>query len=148
MSLQSRPKQLGFRTGEKRNYLAIVVVASRCMALGSDSNGNFSRQEIDFYEKHVQLILRENCYKCHSHEADKIKGSFVLDSREGLLKGGETGPAIVSGEPEKSLLVKAVRQVDEDLKMPPKKKLGDDQISILEQWIKFGAPYSAGSIVA
>src|SRR5437764_11588085 len=52
----------------------------------------FSRAQIDFYEKGIQPILAENCYKCHSHEAEKIKGSFVLDSRDSLLKGGETGP--------------------------------------------------------
>src|SRR5438128_2001288 len=102
----------------------------------------FSRDQVEFYEKRVQPILAENCYKCHSHQADKIKGEFVLDSREGLLKGGETGPAIVAGEPEKSLLIKAVRQVDEDLQMPPKKKLSDEQIATLSEWIKIGAPYS------
>src|ERR1041385_7287597 len=74
-----------------------------CRALGADPNSpTFSRDQIEFYEKQVQPILVENCYKCHSHEADKIKGGFVLDSRPGLLKGGETGPAIVPGEPEKS----------------------------------------------
>src|SRR6266481_5342595 len=112
---------------------------------GETGSTNFSPQQIEFYEKQVQPILAENCYKCHSHQADKIKGSFVLDSREALLKGGETGPAIVPGEPEKSLLIKAVRHTDEDLQMPPKKKLPDDQIAILAQWIKMGAPYSTTS---
>src|SRR5881628_3634300 len=112
-------------------------------AAGADTGStSFSPLQIEFYEKQVQPILTENCYKCHSHQADKIKGEFVLDSREGLLKGGETGPAIVAGEPEKSLLIKAVRQVDEDLQMPPKKKLSDEQIATLSKWIKIGAPYS------
>jgi hypothetical protein len=128
--------------------LSLLILGSWCAAFGADSNANFSRQQTEFYEKQVQPILAENCYRCHSHEADKIKGGFVLDSREGLLKGGETGPAIVAGEPEKSLLIKAVRQVDEDLKMPPKKKLSEEQISVLEGWIKMRAPYSATAAVA
>src|SRR5436305_1410317 len=95
----------------------------------------FSPADIEFFEKQVQPILAENCYKCHSHQADKIKAEFVLDSREGLLKGGETGPAIVPGSPDKSLLIKAVRHVDEDLQMPPKKTLPAEQIVTLVEWI-------------
>ncbi len=96
----------------------------------------------EFYDSRVQPILSENCYRCHSHQADKIKGSFILDSREALLKGGESGPAIVAGDPEKSLLIKAVRHLDEDLQMPPKKKLSEQEIAVLVEWIKMGAPYS------
>src|SRR5438132_14019044 len=119
---------------------AVVTAWALFAAAGADTGStNFSPLQIEFYEKQVQPILAENCYRCHSHEADKIKGSFVLDSREGLLKGGETGAAISPGEPEKSLLIKAVRQVDEDLKMPPKKKLSDEQIASLAEWIKMGA---------
>ena len=110
--------------------------------------GAFSPSDLEFYEKQVQPILADNCYKCHSHEADKIKGEFVLDSREGLLKGGETGPAIVPGDPEKSLMIKAVRHVDDDLKMPPKQKLAAEQIAILTDWVKRGAPYAENSAVA
>src|SRR5436190_1957331 len=102
---------------------------------------HFSSQQIEFFQKQVQPVLADNCFKCHSHQADKSKGSLVLDSRQGALKGGESGPAIIPGEPERSLLVRAVRQVDEDLKMPPKKKLADSQIALLVDWIKMGAPY-------
>ena len=132
-------------------WLGAVVVTAWALSApaGADPGStNFSPQQIEFYEKQVQPILAENCYKCHSHQADKIKGEFVLDSREGLLKGGETGPAIVAGEPEKSLLIKAVRQVDEDLQMPPKKKLTGEQIAALTEWVKIGAPYSAKPVAA
>ena len=71
-------------------------------------------------------MLANNCYKCHSAEAEKVKGGLLLDTREALLKGGDTGPAIVPGDPEKSLLIKAVRYTDPDLQMPPKgEKLSD-----------------------
>jgi mono/diheme cytochrome c family protein len=96
---------------------------------------------LEFFEKNIRPIFVENCYKCHSAQSDKIKGGLLLDSREGLLKGGETGPAIVPGEPEKSLFIKAVRYTDEKLQMPPKdKKLSSAQIADLEAWVKMGAP--------
>src|SRR2546427_12869507 len=90
----------------------------------------FSRDQVEFYEKRVQPLLAENCYKCHSHQADKIKGGFVLDSRAGLLKGGDDGPAIVPGDAARSLLIKAVRHVGGDLRMPPQEKLPDEQTAV------------------
>lgn len=96
---------------------------------------------LDFFEKKIRPLLVENCYKCHSAQSDKIKGGLLLDTREGLLKGGDSGPAIVPGEPDKSLLIKAVRYNDEKLQMPPKdKKLPSEQIADLEAWVKMGAP--------
>jgi hypothetical protein len=97
----------------------------------------------DFYEQKVRPIFRDHCYKCHSHSADKIKGGLVLDSREGVLEGGDTGAAIVPGVPEKSLLIEAVNYGNTDLQMPPKgKKLSSDQIAVLNEWVKLGAPWS------
>ena len=94
----------------------------------------------DFFTTQVQPVLQENCFKCHSHSSDKIKGGLVLDSLDGLLTGGDTGPAIVPGDVEKSLLIQAVRYADSDLQMPPKdKKLSAPQIAALEQWVKDGA---------
>ena len=83
----------------------------------------------------------ENCYECHSTQSKKVKGGLRLDSREGLVHGGDSGPVIVPGEPEKSVLIKAVRYTDKDLQMPPKdKKLPDNQIADLVEWVKLGAP--------
>jgi mono/diheme cytochrome c family protein len=98
---------------------------------------------IEFFEKHVRPVLVEHCYKCHSAEAEKLKGGLSLDTRDGLLKGGDSGPAIVPGTPEKSLLIKAVRYADENLQMPPAKgggKLPDEKIEDLVAWVKMGAP--------
>jgi hypothetical protein len=95
----------------------------------------------EFFEKHVRPLLVENCYKCHSAEAEKLRGGLRLDTREGVLKGGDTGPVIIPGDPEKSLLIKAVRHTSDDLKMPFKSaKLPDDKIEELVAWIKMGAP--------
>ncbi len=94
----------------------------------------------DFFIREVQPILRENCFKCHSHSAEKIKGGLVLDSLDGMLTGGDTGAAVIPGDVERSLLIKAIRYQDEDLQMPPKdKKLSGAQIATLEQWVKDGA---------
>ncbi len=94
-----------------------------------------------FFENKIRPLLADNCYKCHSTQAEKVKGGLLLDTREGTLKGGETGPAVVAGDPEKSLLIKAVRYTDPDLQMPPKdKKLSVQQIADLEAWVKMGAP--------
>src|SRR2546430_5359541 len=118
--------------------LGIMLWVASTLQGGEATGGGlkFSREEVEFYQKQVQPILEENCYNCHSHQADKIKGGFVLDSREGLLKGGDDGAVIVLGEPEKSVLIKAVRHEDEDLKMPPKKKLTEAEIMTLAQWVK------------
>ena len=66
----------------------------------------------EFFEKKVQPILSAHCYDCHSHGAEKIRGALALDTREGLLKGGENGPSIIPGDVEKSLLIIAVRYTE------------------------------------
>src|SRR5580693_5959155 len=89
--------------------------------------------QLQFFENKIRPILVNNCYKCHSRQAEKLKGNLSDEFRESLLKGGETGPAVVPGKPEDSLLIKAVRYTDPDLQMPPKdQKLSDQQIADLE----------------
>src|SRR5438105_9979853 len=98
----------------------------------------------EFFEKKIRPLLVDNCFRCHSASSEKLKGSLKLDSREAALRGGESGkPAIVPAEPEKSLLIEAVRWSNGDLLMPPKKQLSDQQIADLTTWIKMGAPYGA-----
>ncbi|HVV72221.1 MAG TPA: c-type cytochrome domain-containing protein, partial [Verrucomicrobiae bacterium] len=95
--------------------------------------------QLQFFESRVRPVLADNCYKCHSQKAEKVKGGLLLDSKEGLLKGGDTGPAIVPGDPEQSLLIKAIRYTDPDLQMPPKgKKLDDAAVADLVAWVKMG----------
>jgi len=95
---------------------------------------------IEFFENHIRPLLVQNCYKCHSQKAGKAKGELQLDTRAGLLKGGEVGPAIVPGNPRDSLLIRAVSHGDADLQMPPKTKLPQEAIDKLTQWIAMGAP--------
>ncbi len=100
-----------------------------------------SKEQTEYFETKVRPILAGACFKCHSHEEKKSKGGLVLDSREGWAAGGENGPAIVPGDPAKSLLLKAVSYADPDLQMPPSgDKLSEEQIKILTDWVKQGAP--------
>jgi hypothetical protein len=115
----------------------LVIFTSGALLIG----GSAHAEDFEFFEKHIRPVLVENCYECHSAESEKLKGGLRLDLREGLLKGGDTGPAIVPGDPENSLLIKAVRYTDKDLQMPPKdKKLADAQIADLVAWVSLGAP--------
>jgi hypothetical protein len=96
---------------------------------------------IAFFEARIRPVLVARCYKCHSLEADKVKGGFLIDSREGLLKGGNSGPAVVPGRPDRSLLVRAIRGADDDMKMPPKGELlSAPEVADFEEWIRRGAP--------
>jgi hypothetical protein len=96
----------------------------------------------EFFEKQIRPVLVERCHKCHSSEAEKLKGGLLLDSREALLKGGDSGSAIELGHPEKSRLITALQYQDVDLQMPPKGKLSDSQIADFIKWIKIGAPWT------
>ena len=98
---------------------------------------------LEFFEKKVRPVFAEACASCHSADAKKLKGGLRLDTPEGILKGGDTGPAIVRGKPDESLLLKAVRYRDPDLQMPPKKRLPETAVADLAKWLAMGAPLPA-----
>ena len=101
----------------------------------------------DFFESKVRPILANNCYGCHT---DSALGGLRLDSAEALSKGGKKGPAVTPGDPEKSLLIEAVRHTNPKFKMPMGGKLKDEEIKTLESWVKAGAvwPKAAAPVVA
>ena len=120
-----------------RFSLALLASVSSISLAGAEA----TTEEVEFFEKNVRPLFAENCYQCHSDKAEKIKGGLHLDSTAALSKGGTSGAAIVPGDPDASLLIKAVRYTDAELQMPPKdKKLPDDSIKMLETWVKMGAP--------
>ena len=99
-----------------------------------------SAEGIAFFEKRIRPVLVEHCYKCHSANSEKVRGELLVDTRGGLLKGGESGHAVVPKNLEASILIEAIRHEDEDLAMPPKKKLPASVIADFEKWIMMGAP--------
>ncbi len=120
--------------------LALLVVLVLTMAGGLSVSAR-AEDDAEFFEKKVRPILAQHCYRCHN-TAKKQSGGLVLDSRVGWQKGGENGPVIQPGDPEGSLLVRAVRWKDESLQMPPEEaggRLSDQQVADLESWIKRGA---------
>ena len=94
---------------------------------------------IDFFEKNIRPVLVANCYQCHSASAKELGGELRLDTKEGVLKGGESGLAVVPGKPGASLLLQALRHED-GLEMPPKEKLPDSVVAAFSKWIEMGAP--------
>lgn len=93
-----------------------------------------------FYRQQVYPILKESCFKCHGGE-DKLKGEFRVTSRAGLLRGGEYGPGYDEADPKQSIFLKMVHYESDEYEMPPKAKLADEKLAILDRWIAMGAPY-------
>ncbi|MBI5757273.1 MAG: PSD1 domain-containing protein [Planctomycetales bacterium] len=133
------------QSGQMRtHHLCRLATVGRCLAVflcavvfllaradGAEADG------IAFFESKVRPLFVEHCLECHGEK--KQKGGLRLDSKAGWQKGGDSGPAISPGKPDASRLLKAVRYEDEDLQMPPKKKLSDTEIAVLELWVKRGA---------
>ena len=134
--MSRRPVRSARRTGFWPGALAVLLVVVPALRAAEPTQA-----QLEFFENRIRPLLTEQCYSCHSHEAPKLKGGLSLEYRELWLQGGDTGQAIVPGDPEKSLLIKAVRYGDADLRMPPReKKLTEEQIGWLVNWVKMGAP--------
>ena len=124
-----------------KSLLRFLILSSGIQLISGAEN--FAPENLEFFEKKIRPVLVEHCYKCHSSDSKKLKASLYLDNRAGYLKGGDTGPAIVPGDPEKSLLIEVIRYTDTDMEMPPKSKLPDAVIADFETWVKTGAAWPA-----
>ncbi len=124
-----------FSSSPKFHRRAIACVFTLCLGEISVASPD------DFFEKKIRPILVEHCYKCHSTRSKRLKADLRLDSREGLVKGGDSGPSIVVGKPEESFLIKAIEYLDADLEMPPAGRLPDSVIADLRKWVEMGAPW-------
>ena len=96
---------------------------------------------LTFFEEKIRPVLAEKCYSCHSAAADKVKGSLQVDHLAHLLAGGDTGPSVVAGDVEASLLVEAMSHENKDLQMPPKERLSPEVVEDFRKWIVAGAPW-------
>ena len=121
---------------KRSNFFAVAIAVTTTLgpvAAEDDASG------IAFFEKNIRPVLTNNCYRCHSADARQLKGELLLDSKEGVLDGGESGPVVVPGQPGQSRLLEAIRRSGK-LKMPPKGKLPKRVVANFSRWIKMGAP--------
>lgn len=112
------------------------------MALASPAAGQErppAYEPDQFFRAQILPILQTRCYECHSHEQE-VEGELALDTKRGWETGGENGPAVKPGDLKNSLLIQAIRHLDSDSAMPPKKKLPPLEIALLETWVLLGAP--------
>jgi len=127
----------------KSAALSVLVFCLLCVqAVAADDTAAATkpaenRKEIEFFEKKIRPVLVKHCYECHSAKAKKVQGGLLLDTRAGIRRGGESGPAIVPGKVDESLLIDAIRYAS--FEMPPKKKLPKQVIADFVTWVKNGA---------
>jgi hypothetical protein len=132
---------MNFNLASRRLALAVVILVACQPALLVADDGTNDPAGVDLFEKKIRPVLVQECYQCHSAQAaaqKKLQGELLLDTRDGARKGGESGPAVVPGKPDESLLVRAIRH--DDFEMPPKGKLPDAVIADFVKWIELGAP--------
>ena len=125
-----------FLNVDRRSYCTVLFFIF--LLLPRTISEAISDNDLEFFEKNVRPILIENCYECHG--PDKQKGGLRLDSRAATLRGGDSGPALTPGEPERSAMIKAISYADPDFQMPPKNPLQKREVQILTEWVMRGAP--------
>ena len=103
-------------------------------------------EQAEFFESTIRPLLADNCHECHSGRVDPAFGGLRLDSREGLLAGGDSGPAVVPGRPAESALVQRLH--GRPMLMPPTGPLGGDEIEALTRWVAMGAPWPEATVTA
>ena len=118
--------------------LAIIASTPSSGMAAEDNRTPPDASAVEFFEKKVRPVLAERCQTCHGET--KQKANLRLDSREALLKGGETGPAAVPGNPGESLLIEAIKYGDA-LQMPPKSRLPEKDVAALTRWVEMGLPW-------
>jgi mono/diheme cytochrome c family protein len=126
------------RPGLHIAWFAVAALLAAAVSVSAEEVSPTSQQG-EFFEKSIRPVLAANCQDCHGPQ--KQQGGLRLDSREALLAGGDSGPAVVPGKPEESLLVKAVHYDDANRQMPPKGQLRSEDIAALTTWVKLGAPW-------
>ena len=121
-------------------WLGVVAILGAALAgsLRAEETA-FAPEQIEFFEKQVRPLFVEHCQKCHG--PTKPKGNLRLDSREAVLKGGDTGPAVVPGKPDESELIKALRYDPDGYQMPPDGKLPPEVVAVFVKWVEMGAPW-------
>ena len=134
----------------------LVVFAAACLwfanaeigfaAVQNAESKSFTDEQLEFFESKVRPLLIERCNDCHGPESNPIEGSLNLSSRKSIVRGGDTGPAVVPGHADESLLIDAINY-GEVYEMPPDTKMSDEEIAILTKWVNDGAAWPVSSDV-
>jgi len=104
--------------------------------LGTWVNSTRADEAAMLFEKSIRPLFERKCFECHSSKADELKGKLKLETMEQVLKGGATGPAVIAGDVENSFLLRAMRYQEDDFQMPPSGRLPDEDIALVEKWVK------------
>jgi hypothetical protein len=126
--------------------LTVAVICQAALSVESDDQSRLTdgaqlkeRAALALFESKIRPVLVKHCYECHSAKAKSLKGGLLLDTRDGIYRGGDTGPAVVSGKPTESLILQALEYRDDSVQMPPKGKLAASVIKDFRRWIASGA---------
>lgn len=136
-----------FEIGSWEHHLLLQWIESGASGAASEGDSQSPKNEVEtdgiaFFKEAVQPIFEDHCYECHGFNSRK--GNLSVASRQGLLAGGDSGPAMKPGKPQASLLMTAIGYSSEKLQMPPSGKLADEKIAALRKWIEMGAPWPDG----
>lgn len=125
-----------------KHHLIVLLLALVCRTAYADEDPgiSFTDEQLVFFETNIRPVLAQNCYSCHSHEAERNRGGFYLDSRRGFIEDRIAEP----GNVEHSLLLEAVRYNEPGMQMPPSGKLPNEVIADLERWVEMGMPWPEG----
>lgn len=132
-----------FQIGFSDNLLSSKLAAQEAdsnLKKDDSANPKFSDADLEYFETKIRPILAKRCYECHGPDLDEVEGGLRFSSRGALLKGGETGPAIIPGDPKNSLLVDTINY-GEVYEMPPDSKMPADEIALLTEWVAKNAPW-------
>jgi len=114
--------------------LALLIVVASAPASAAD----MTPDQRAFFEQKIRPVLVKQCYECHSQTSKKLGGKLLLDAPSEMIAGGESGPSVIPGKPDESLIVQAVRY--DGIEMPPKKRLPDHVVQDFVDWVRMGAP--------
>ncbi|QDV71411.1 Planctomycete cytochrome C [Rosistilla carotiformis] len=126
--------------------LLLISATDAGMAIAAESNpptGAPSPADVEYFERKIRPLLHEHCFECHAADSKTLHAGLRLDSRSGMLQGGDSGPSVVPGKPDESLLISSIHY--NDYEMPPKGKLSDRDIAELTNWVSRGAPFPAAA---
>jgi cytochrome c553 len=142
-SARRRPQQLAFLGVRLALALGFILAVAACRAVAAAEAGPITAAQTELFEKKIRPLLVERCAKCHG--VDTVEAGLRLTSREAMMAGGDSGPAVVPGKPNDSLLVQAIEYLG-DIQMPPEGRLSDSEIAAVREWVSSGAAMPAAPI--